>query len=106
VSPELIALARSGDEQATGAFISSFLHRVEPLARSFARSSGIDVDDLLQDVAVRMWRFREKVLWAEKPVAYSRVLARNAMINCYRRRVRERSLVSALVFERSGVELF
>ena len=97
---DLIERARLGDESAIVDFIALMQQKCASLARSFSLSSEIPVDDLLQEVGIRIWRFRHRVFEAEKPVAYSRILARNTMINQYHRTMRQRRIVSALVHER------
>jgi len=63
-----------------------------PMARSFSRSSGIATEDLLQEVSIKLYRKADKVRAAPHPGRYMRVLARNAMIDHYRKVARRRRI--------------
>jgi RNA polymerase sigma factor (sigma-70 family) len=87
--------------------LAEMLQSIRSMAYSFARSSGIDAEDLLQDVAIRMTQKWDMIMGAEQQRAYVRQLARNAMINAYRKIARRRGLApsySMQALEEMGVQ--
>jgi RNA polymerase sigma factor (sigma-70 family) len=87
--------------------LAEMLQSIRSMAYSFARSSGIDAEDLLQEVAMRMTQKWDMIMSAEQQRAYVRQLARNAMINAYRKIARRRGLApscSMQALEEMGVQ--
>jgi RNA polymerase sigma factor (sigma-70 family) len=76
------------------------LQSIRSMAYSFARSSGIDAEDLLQDVAIRMTQKWDMIMGVERPHTYARILARNAMINAYRKVARRRGIAPSCSLNR------
>jgi DNA-directed RNA polymerase specialized sigma24 family protein len=89
---ELAALARSGDDLARDQLIEMCLHRARPMAWSFAQSTGLDADDLLQDVAEKLWIKWARVVQVERPVGYALAVARSVMLWRYRVQARRREI--------------
>lgn len=87
ITNDAVVLARQGD---LSAWLEQCLLSVRYLAYSFAQSSGIDAEDLLQEVGLKLFRKAEKVLAAPNHTGYVRVLARNTMIDHYRKVARRR----------------
>lgn len=87
---EAMELARAGN---LDAWIEYCTTKMQGMAWSFSQSSGIAADDLLQEVATRLFLKSEKVLYAPNPNAYARVLARNCMIDHYRKVARRRRII-------------
>ena len=94
---ELITRARSGD---LDAWIEACLANVRYMAWSFSQSSGIDAEDLLQEVALKLFLKSDKVLAKHNPMTYAKVLARNAMIDQYRKVARRRRRAWVMSLER------
>jgi DNA-directed RNA polymerase specialized sigma24 family protein len=89
------------------ALLTEMLQSIRAMAYSFARSSGIDAEELLQDVAMRMTQKWDMIMGAEQQRAYVRQLARNAMINAYRKIACRRGLAlscSMQALEEVGVQ--
>lgn len=63
------------------------------MAWSFSQSSGIAADDLLQEVAIKLYRKSDKVLATCNPMVYAKVVARHTMIDHYRKVARRRCKV-------------
>ena len=84
---ELVTRARAGE---LDGWIEACLVNVRYMAWSFSQSSGIDVDDLLQEVALKLFLKSDKVLAKHNPMTYAKVVARNAMIDQYRKVARRR----------------
>lgn len=92
ISPttDVLERARSGE---LDPWIEYCLMKLRGMAWSFERTSGVSREDLLQDVALRLYCKSEKVLAARKPMAYARVLARNVMIRHYQKAARRRRII-------------
>jgi RNA polymerase sigma factor (sigma-70 family) len=74
---------------------------------SFARTSGLDREDLTQEVAIKLIRRWDQVMAAEYPQAYARRVARNQLIDLYRKVARRRGIapsVSMQALEEAGVQ--
>jgi RNA polymerase sigma factor (sigma-70 family) len=90
ITNDTIIKARQGDMDA---FIEQCLTSVRYMAYSFSQSSGIDAEDLLQEVGLKLFRKSDKVLAVRNCSGYVKVLARNTMIDHYRKVARRRRLV-------------
>jgi RNA polymerase sigma factor (sigma-70 family) len=88
------------NDQARDAIISQCLDQARNLAGSFARSSGLEAEDLLQNVALRLWTKWDMVVQATDPLAYAARLARNTMINDYHKAARRRKLAYLVSLDR------
>ena len=87
--------------------LMTLLQSIRPMTYSFARSSGIDADDLYQDIAIRMTCKWPLILQVQYPRSYVRRLARNTMINAYRKVARRRRIAptqSMHALEEMGVQ--
>jgi DNA-directed RNA polymerase specialized sigma24 family protein len=74
---------------------------------SFAQSSGLDRDDLAQEVAMKIIRRWETIITRESPLPYARRVARNTLIDEYNRVAKRRRLaplVSMQSLEEQGVQ--
>jgi DNA-directed RNA polymerase specialized sigma24 family protein len=70
--------------QAQEQFIQHIQRRSRRMAFSFAESSGISADDLLQEIGLRLWQKWHLVTKASDPERYALVVARHHLINLYR----------------------
>lgn len=95
---DALALARQGQ---LDVWIEQCLVSLRWMAYSFSQSSGIDAEDLLQEVALKLFRKSEKVLALPNPMGYVKVLARNTMIDEYRKVARRRRKLWLVGLERS-----
>jgi DNA-directed RNA polymerase specialized sigma24 family protein len=87
--------------------LTTLLQSIRPMTYSIARSSGIDADDLYQDIAIRMTSKWPLIMQAQFQHSYVRRLARNAMINAYRKVARRRRIAptqSMHALEEMGVQ--
>ncbi len=100
---DTLARARSGDQQAIEELMAAFLYRARPLAWSFAQSSGLEVDDLLQNVALRMWRHWSDILSTNNPYPYASIVARRCLIDQYAKVARRRRIVRMMPLEEAWV---
>ena len=87
-----VELARSGDAQAIEELRAEYVARTRRLAWSFAQSSGLDVEDLVQDVEVRFFVKWHLIINAKNPLPYACKVARNHLINKYRKVARRRQI--------------
>lgn len=94
ISGDVLDRARSGD---LDGWIEHTLLKVRGMAWSFSQSSGIAAEDLLQEVAIKLYRKSEKVLAARDPLPYARTLARYTMIDHYRKVVRRRRIIGRVM---------
>ncbi|MBO0793914.1 MAG: sigma-70 family RNA polymerase sigma factor [Ktedonobacteraceae bacterium] len=78
---DALVLARAGN---LDAWIELCMVECRALANSFAQSSGIAPEDLLQEVAIKLFRKAEMVLAAPNPHKYAMWVAKNTMIEQYR----------------------
>lgn len=90
IPSEALERARSGEMDA---WIEQCLLKIRGMAWSFSQSSGIDTEDLLQEVALKLYRKSEKVLAARQPASYAWALARFTMIDQYRKVARRRRII-------------
>jgi DNA-directed RNA polymerase specialized sigma24 family protein len=95
IERELVMLARAGDDQARDRLIELCLDAARPIAISFSRSTDIAAEDLLQEVALKLWVKWPLVLGAGEPlgpVGYAKALAKCTLINRYQRVAKRRSI--------------
>jgi DNA-directed RNA polymerase specialized sigma24 family protein len=93
---EVVELARLGDEQAAESLRAACIECTRWLTYSFARSSGLEVDDLQQEIEIRLYRKWHLIMGARKPLAYARLVARNCLIDHYRKVARRRRIVAMM----------
>jgi RNA polymerase sigma factor (sigma-70 family) len=93
---DVLVQARAGD---LDAWLAVCVASVRGLAWSFSQSSGIEVDDLLQEVSIKLYRKADKVLATRNPMIYAKRVARNAMIDQYRKVARRRRKLAMVSLE-------
>ena len=93
---EVVELARSGDRQATEELMQAFLSVARPLAWSYAQSSQLEFDDLMQEIALRMYRYWSKILASHEtnPFPYAKTVAQNCLITLYQKQARRRRIMA------------
>jgi DNA-directed RNA polymerase specialized sigma24 family protein len=86
---EVVEAARAGDEQARDALLLYCLAEVHrSVVRRYASVACQEVDDLMQDVALELWRCWSTVLAARRPVAMAVCIAKCRLARHCRRQIR------------------
>ena len=70
-----------------------FLEKARILALSFARSTGVDAEDLYQGVALHLWEKRSLIFAVENPHGYAYRAIQNYLRDVYRAQLRRRKKV-------------
>lgn len=70
---------------------------------SFARTSGLDREDLRQEVTIKIIQRWEKIMACRTPLAYTRRVVRNHLIDIYHQAIQDKSM-SMNVLEEQGVQ--
>ena len=83
--------------------LTDMTRNVKAMISSFSRSSGIDVEDLTQEVMLKYVIRWEKIQGAQVPFTYARRVACNLLIDTYHQAVRRRTL-SMNALEEQGVQ--
>jgi RNA polymerase sigma factor (sigma-70 family) len=93
----VLELARSGNQEAVGQLVAEYTQSVKFLAYSFSQSSGIEVEDLLQEIAMQFVRKWNKIIVTRKPEVYIKTIARNILIDHYRKVARRRKQIREVI---------
>jgi DNA-directed RNA polymerase specialized sigma24 family protein len=83
--------------------LTDMIQHVKAMIYSFSRSSGIDVEDLTQDVMMKYFIRWDSIQAALNPHAYARRVARNILIDKYHHAIRSRA-VSMNALEEMGAQ--
>jgi DNA-directed RNA polymerase specialized sigma24 family protein len=83
--------------------LTDMIQNVKAMIASFSRSSGIDVEDLTQEVMMKYFIRWDSIQTALNPHAYARRVARNILIDKYHHAIRSRA-VSMSALEELGVQ--
>lgn len=86
--PDLLKRIASGDEAAFGELLEFYRNRVYSHALAYVRRS-TEAEDMVQDIFVRVWVYRERLADVKDFADYLFILSRNRLLSAMRRRVAE-----------------
>ena len=76
-----------GDKQALDEIYKFFYPKLYAFAKSFLKVED-DINDILQDVFVKLWLNREKITRVETFNSYLFTIAKNAIVSYFREKIR------------------
>lgn len=91
----LLAKSSQGDEEAFGQLFRHHKDRLYSFLLRFSQSPEI-VEDIIQDIFLKLWLNREQLSSIEKLDAYLVTLSKHQLINIIRRRAKESDILAAL----------
>ncbi|MBC8033005.1 MAG: hypothetical protein H7Y03_02595 [Chitinophagaceae bacterium] len=101
--PELLSRLARGDKRAHDAFLQHY----KPLAKRFVSGCVFcppderDMEDLIQDVFLKVWEVRDTMENVQSFTAYLLCVARNVLINSERHRQKRKKVFIHLSFSRA-----
>ncbi len=91
----LLAKSSQGDEEAFGHLFRQKKDRLYSFLMRFSESPEI-VEDIIQDIFLKLWLNREQLNAIDNLDAYLLTLSKNQLINIIRRRARESDILASL----------
>ncbi|MBS1563717.1 MAG: RNA polymerase sigma-70 factor [Bacteroidetes bacterium] len=86
--PDLLERIAAGDEAAFGELLEFYRNRVYSHALAYVKRS-TEAEDMVQDIFVRVWVYRARLVDVKDFADYLFILSRNQLLSAMRRRVQE-----------------